>query len=51
MVSGTICVEYVALGPDPGARAEAFRTLFADALPDLLVEKIRHYLQQKDTGE
>jgi putative transposase len=39
--------EYVALGADPAARSSAYRALFADALPDDLVEDIRRYLQQQ----
>ncbi|MEO6365171.1 MAG: transposase [Luteimonas sp.] len=41
--------EYLALGTDRGARAEAYRALFAEALPDTLVHEIRHYLQQQKT--
>jgi putative transposase len=39
--------EYLALGSDPTARASAYRALFANALPDDLVEEIRRYLQQQ----
>ncbi len=39
--------EYLALGPDPAARATAYRAMFADALPDDVVEEIRSYLQQQ----
>lgn len=39
--------EYLALGPDPAARASAYRALFADALPTELVGEIRSYLQQQ----
>lgn len=39
--------EYLALGADTGARASAYRALFAEALPDTLVEEIRSYLQQE----
>ena len=39
--------EYLALGSDPTARTAAYRSLFADALPDELIEEIRRYLQQQ----
>lgn len=39
--------EYLALGSEPATRAMAYRALFADALPDELVEEIRRYLQQQ----
>ncbi|WP_344759125.1 transposase [Luteimonas lutimaris] len=39
--------EYLSLGPDSMARAATYRALFADALPDDLVEEIRCYLQQQ----
>lgn len=39
--------EYLALGADPAARAEAYRALFEDALSDELVAEIRGYLQQQ----
>ena len=39
--------EYLALGSDPSARASAYRALFAEALPDDVVEQIRSYLQQQ----
>ena len=39
--------EYLALGRDPSARSAAYRALFADAMPDDLVEEIRCYLQQQ----
>lgn len=39
--------EYLALGPDPAARAAAYSALFADALPDDLVNAIRSHLQQQ----
>lgn len=39
--------EYLALGPDAGARAAAYRSLFAEALPDDLIHEIRRYLQQQ----
>jgi putative transposase len=39
--------EYLALGADPATRALAYRTLSAEALPEDLVEEIRHYLQQQ----
>ncbi|WP_426700152.1 transposase [Rhodanobacter sp. Col0626] len=43
----TAHAEYLALGADPAIRAEAYRTLFAEALPDALVSEIRGYLQQQ----
>lgn len=39
--------EYLMLGADPVTRASAYRTLFAEVLPDELVQEIRHYLQQQ----
>lgn len=39
--------EYRALGSDPTSRASACRALFAEAVPDGLVEEIRGYLQQQ----
>ncbi len=39
--------EYLALGPDRGARALAYRALFDEALPEALVAEIRRYLQQQ----
>lgn len=39
--------EYLALGPDPSARATAYGALFTDAMPDPLVQEIRDYLQQQ----
>lgn len=38
---------YLALGPNPEARASAYRALFCDALPQGLVREIRIYLQQQ----
>lgn len=38
---------YLALGSDRAARASAHRALFAEALPDTLVQEIRTYLQQQ----
>jgi putative transposase len=43
--------EYLALGADPASRAATYRALFAEALPDELVNEIRNYLgQQKALG-
>ncbi len=39
--------EYLALGADPTTRTAAYRALFAEALPDELVNEIRGYLQQQ----
>lgn len=39
--------EYLALGRDPAARAAAYRALFAEALPDPLVQEVRDYLRQQ----
>jgi putative transposase len=38
---------YLALGADPASRASAYRALFAEVLPDDLVEAIRIHLQQQ----
>lgn len=38
---------YLALGPNAGTRASAYRALFEEALPAALVAEIRHYLQQQ----
>lgn len=38
---------YLALGPDAAMRADAYRELFDQALPDDLVEEIRRYLRQQ----
>jgi putative transposase len=38
---------YVALGPEPKARASAYRALFSESLPEDLVQQIRVYLQQE----
>lgn len=39
--------EYLALRSDPSARAMAYGALFADAMPDALVQEIRDDLQQQ----
>lgn len=39
--------EYLAQGAGPGARASAYRALFAEVLPGTRVEEIRSYLQQE----
>ena len=39
--------EYLALGSDPMARALAYNAVFAEALPDALVNEIRSYLRQQ----
>ena len=39
--------EYLGLGNDPASRASAYRALFAEVLPDELVDEIRIHLQQQ----
>lgn len=39
--------EYLGLGTNPASRAWAYRALFAEVLPDELVEEIRIHLQQQ----
>ncbi len=39
--------EFLGLGADPASRASAYRALFAEVLPDELVEEIRAHLQQQ----